>query len=140
MGALLTRVGVFATTTVAFFRAEMGDKTQIATVMLAARYNAYLWVVAGTTLGMMLANVPVVWLGERMTRLIPLRTAHIVSATIFAVLGVVAPHHTADPRPAASCAAAFWVDILAERRFATACGRVISSAKDASQPGHALSY
>ena len=68
----------------------MGDKTQIATVMLAARYNAYAWVVAGTTLGMMLANAPVVWLGERMTRLIPLRTVHVVSAVIFAVLGVVA--------------------------------------------------
>ena len=65
-------------------------KTQIATVMLAARYNAYVWVVAGTTLGMMLANTPVVWLGERMTRLVPLRTVHLVSAAIFAALGVVA--------------------------------------------------
>ena len=88
--AKASRFGVFATTTVAFFLAEMGDKTQIATVMLAARYNAYAWVVAGTTLGMMLANAPVVWLGERMTRLIPLRTVHVVSAVIFAVLGVVA--------------------------------------------------
>ena len=84
------RIGVFATTTVAFFLAEMGDKTQIATVMLAARYNAHAWVVAGTTLGMLLANAPVVWLGERMTRTIPLRTAHLVSAAIFAVLGGVA--------------------------------------------------
>jgi putative Ca2+/H+ antiporter (TMEM165/GDT1 family) len=59
------RWGVFGTTVVAFFLAEMGDKTQIATVMLAAQYNAYLWVVAGTTLGMMIANAPVVWLGDK---------------------------------------------------------------------------
>ncbi len=84
------RFGVFGTTAVAFFLAEMGDKTQIATVMLAAQYNAYLWVVAGTTLGMMLANAPVVWLGERMTRLFPLRMVHLVSALIFLVLGLVA--------------------------------------------------
>ena len=88
--AQASRFGVFATTTGAFFLAEMGDKTQIATVMLAARYNAYVWVVAGTTLGMMLANAPVVWLGQRMTRLIPLRTVHLTSAAIFAALGVVA--------------------------------------------------
>ncbi len=83
------RLGVFGTTLVAFFLAEMGDKTQIATVMLAAQYHAYLWVVAGTTLGMMLANAPVVWLGERMTRRIPIRLVHLVSAGIFAVLGLV---------------------------------------------------
>ena len=53
-------------------------------------YNAYRWVVAGTTLGMMLANAPVVWLGQRVTRRIPLRTVHLVSAAIFAVLGGVA--------------------------------------------------
>ena len=82
--------GVFGTTVVAFFLAEMGDKTQIATVMLAAKFNAYLWVVAGTTLGMMLANAPVVWLGERMTRLVPIRIVHIVSALLFAGLGVAA--------------------------------------------------
>ncbi|MDB5869945.1 MAG: hypothetical protein JWP96_2277, partial [Polaromonas sp.] len=73
-----------------FFLAEMGDKTQIATVMLAARYSAYLSVVAGTTLGMMLANAPVVWLGSRVTQLIPLRVVHTVSALIFAGLGVLA--------------------------------------------------
>ena len=82
------RLGVFGTTVVAFFLAEMGDKTQIATVMLAARYNVWAPVVAGTTLGMMLANVPVVWLGERITRLVPLRVVHVVSALIFAALGV----------------------------------------------------
>jgi len=84
------RWGVFGTTVVAFFLAEMGDKTQIATVMLAAKYRAYGWVVAGTTLGMMLANVPVVLLGERMTRLVPMRWVHGVSALMFATLGVLA--------------------------------------------------
>lgn len=82
------RFGVFGTTVVAFFLAEMGDKTQVATVMLAAQYSAYYWVIAGTTLGMMLANAPVVWLGERMTRLVPLRVVHIVSALIFIGLGL----------------------------------------------------
>ena len=84
------RWGVFGTTVVAFFLAEMGDKTQIATVMLAAQYSGWLWVVVGTTLGMMLANAPVVWLGERITRRIPLRTVHVVSAGIFLVLGILA--------------------------------------------------
>ena len=83
------RWGVFGTTLVAFFLAEMGDKTQIATVMLAAQYNTHLfWVVAGTTLGMMLANAPVVWLGDRITRRVPIRAVHIVSAIIFLVLGL----------------------------------------------------
>jgi len=84
------RWGVFGTTVVAFFLAEMGDKTQIATVMLAARFDAYYSVVAGTTLGMMVANVPVVFLGERMTRLVPMRAVHIISALVFAVLGALA--------------------------------------------------
>ncbi len=82
------RWGVFGTTVIAFFLAEMGDKTQIATVMLAAQYQAWAWVVAGTTLGMMLANAPVVWLGERMTRRIPIRLVHLVSAGIFVALGL----------------------------------------------------
>lgn len=84
------RWGVFATTVIAFFLAEMGDKTQIATVMLAAQYSGWLWVVAGTTLGMMLANVPVVWFGDRITRRVPIRLVHLVSAAIFAVLGAAA--------------------------------------------------
>ncbi|AVS83016.1 UPF0016 domain-containing protein [Paracidovorax avenae] len=84
------RFGVFGTTVVAFFLAEMGDKTQVATVMLAAQYSAYFWVVAGTTLGMMLANAPVVWLGERITRRVPIRAVHVVSAVIFLVLGLIA--------------------------------------------------
>lgn len=85
-----SRWGVFGTTVVAFFLAEMGDKTQIATVMLAAQFNAYLWVVVGTTLGMMLANAPVVWLGDKLVKRVPIRMVHIVSACIFLVLGVVA--------------------------------------------------
>ena len=84
------RLGVFATTAGAFFLAEMGDKTQIATVMLAARYDAWAAVVAGTTLGMMLANAPVVWLGERITRAVPIRAVHIASALLFAALGAFA--------------------------------------------------
>lgn len=84
------RFGIFGTTVIAFFLAEMGDKTQVATVMLAAQYSSTVWVVAGTTLGMMLANAPVVWLGERMTRLVPLRVVHIVSALIFIGLGLYA--------------------------------------------------
>ncbi len=86
----LPRLGVFGTTAIAFFLAEMGDKTQVATVMLAAQYSAWLWVVAGTTLGMVLANAPVVWLGERITRRVPLHTVHGISAVIFLVLGALA--------------------------------------------------
>ena len=84
------RMGVFLTTVVAFFLAEMGDKTQIATVMLAAQYNAWFMVVAGTTLGMMLANAPVVWLGDAITRRISLKWVHRISAVVFAVLGGLA--------------------------------------------------
>jgi Ca2+/H+ antiporter, TMEM165/GDT1 family len=85
----MPRWGVFGTTLVAFFLAEMGDKTQIATIILAAQYQAFFWVVAGTTVGMMLANAPVVWLGERMTRHVPIRLVHLISALIFAVIGLV---------------------------------------------------
>jgi putative Ca2+/H+ antiporter (TMEM165/GDT1 family) len=88
--ALAGALGAFGTTVVAFFLAEMGDKTQIATVMLAAQYQAWAWVVAGTTLGMMLANAPVVWLGERITRRVPIRLVHGISAVLFAALGVAA--------------------------------------------------
>ncbi|MEI8158058.1 MAG: TMEM165/GDT1 family protein [Burkholderiales bacterium] len=84
------RFGVFWTTVVAFFLAEMGDKTQIATVMLAAQYHSWGWVVAGTTLGMMLANAPVVWLGDKITKLVPLKVVHMVSAVIFLGLGLLA--------------------------------------------------
>ena len=83
MEAFLISTGIVAL-------AEMGDKTQIATVMLAARFDAYVAVVAGTTFGMMLANAPVVWLGERITRLVPLRVVHTVSAIVFLGLGLLA--------------------------------------------------
>jgi len=83
------KFGVFGTTVIAFFLAEMGDKTQIATVMLAAEYQSWLWVVAGTTQGMMLANAPVVWFGERITRLVPLTWVHRISAVVFVVLGLL---------------------------------------------------
>ena len=85
-----TRFGVFGSTVMVFFLAEMGDKTQLATVMLAAKYEAFIGVVAGTTLGMMLANAPVVWFGERITRRVPMRTVHSVSALVFVVLGLLA--------------------------------------------------
>ena len=86
--AKLARLGVFGTTVVAFFLAEMGDKTQVATVALAAQYNAFVAVVAGTTLGMMIANVPAVMLGDRIANRIPVRVVHGIAALIFAVLGV----------------------------------------------------
>ena len=82
--------GVFGTTLIAFFLAEMGDKTQIATVALAAQYQQWAAVVAGTTLGMMIANAPVVWFGDRLVKKVPIRVMHLISALIFAVLGVLA--------------------------------------------------
>ncbi|WP_043909603.1 TMEM165/GDT1 family protein [Leptothrix ochracea] len=81
--------GVFGTTLVAFFLAEMGDKTQVATVALAAQYQAIVAVVAGTTLGMLIANVPAVLLGERIAHRIPVKLVHGIAAAIFAVLGVL---------------------------------------------------
>ena len=85
----LARYGVFSTTVIAFFLAEMGDKTQVATVALAAQFNALFAVVAGTTLGMMIANVPAVLLGNRIAQHIPVRLVHGIAALIFALLGVM---------------------------------------------------
>lgn len=79
--------GVLLTTVVAFFLAEMGDKTQIATVALAARFPDTIAVVAGTTLGMLLANAPVVWLGDRFSRRLPMAWLHRICAALFALLG-----------------------------------------------------
>ena len=87
--AKLAKFGVFGTTLIAFFFAEIGDKTQVATVALAAQYHALVPVVAGTTLGMMLANVPAVLVGERLAHRIPVHVVHLVAACIFAVLGAV---------------------------------------------------
>jgi putative Ca2+/H+ antiporter (TMEM165/GDT1 family) len=86
--AKFASLGVFGTTLVAFFLAEMGDKTQVATVALAAQYHALFAVVAGTTLGMMIANVPAVVLGDRIANKVPVRLVHAIAAAIFAVLGV----------------------------------------------------
>ena len=86
--ARLSRYGIFATTLVTFFLAEIGDKTQIATIMLAAQYSSLLAVVLGTTAGMMLANVPAVLLGDRIANALPTRWIHGVAAIIFALLGV----------------------------------------------------
>ena len=87
------RFGVFGATVIAFFLAEMGDKTQVATVMLAARFDSWGPVVAGTTLGMMLANAPVVWFGDRIVRKVPIRLVHGIGAVVFLVLGVLALVH-----------------------------------------------
>ena len=84
------RFGVFGTTVLAFFLAEMGDKTQIATVALAARYHDLMSVVAGTTLGMLLADVPAVLLGKTIAMKVSMRLVHVVAALIFALLGVMA--------------------------------------------------
>src|SRR5579863_4008387 len=81
--------GVFAVTAVTFFLAEMGDKTQIVALALAARYNDLIAVVAGTTLGMMLVNIPTVLCADRATKWIPLKLVRIVAAAIYAVLGVL---------------------------------------------------
>jgi putative Ca2+/H+ antiporter (TMEM165/GDT1 family) len=86
-----TRGGVLGTTIVMFFLAEMGDKTQVATVALAARYPGLLgFVIAGTTLGMLLANVPVVFFGDAIARRVPLAYVRRATAVFFVVLGVLA--------------------------------------------------
>ena len=86
--ARLPRFGVFGATLIAFFLAEMGDKTQVATVALAAQYQALVAVVAGTTLGMMIANVPAVLLGDRIAARMPVKLVHGIAAAIFLGLGI----------------------------------------------------
>jgi putative Ca2+/H+ antiporter (TMEM165/GDT1 family) len=83
------QMGVFGATLVTFFLAEMGDKTQIATIALAAHYSAPLMVVAGTTLGMLIADVPAVFVGNRFAEKIPMKVVHSVAAGIFAVMGLL---------------------------------------------------
>lgn len=87
--ASFSRLGVFGTTLIAFFMAEMGDKTQVATVALAARFDSLPAVVAGTTVGMMLANVPAVLLGDRATAKLPIKLIHAIAAIIFALMGLL---------------------------------------------------
>ena len=79
----------FMTTLIAFFLAEMGDKTQFATIALAARFDSLLWVVVGTTLGMMAANVPAVLIGEKLAHKLPLKAIRWTAAAVFAVTGIV---------------------------------------------------
>lgn len=80
--------GVFLTTTILFFLVEIGDKTQVATVALAARFDSLVAVVMGTTIGMLLANAPVAVFGEGLAKRLPVRAVHIVTALIFAALGL----------------------------------------------------
>lgn len=82
-------LGVFGATVVTFFLAEMGDKTQLATVALAAHYADAVNVVIGTTLGMLIADVPAVFVGQRFAQKIPMRLVHRIAAAIFAILGVI---------------------------------------------------
>jgi putative Ca2+/H+ antiporter (TMEM165/GDT1 family) len=86
----LRGAGVFATTLIAFFLVEMGDKTQLATIALAARYDSIAAVVLGTTLGMMIANVPAVWIGEALAQRVNMRVMRGVAAALFVLLGVLA--------------------------------------------------
>jgi len=82
------RFGIFGATALTFFLAEMGDKTQLATVALAAHYAAPVLVVIGTTLGMLIADVPAVFIGERLAARVPMKLVHAIAAAIFAVLGI----------------------------------------------------
>ena len=83
------RLGVFGATFITFFLAEMGDKTQIATIALAAHYAAPLMVVTGTTLGMLIADVPAVFVGNKFAAKIPMKLVHSIAAGIFAIMGVL---------------------------------------------------
>ena len=85
---IASRFGVFGATLITFFLAEMGDKTQIATIAMAAHYGTPLLVIAGTTLGMLIADVPAVFIGDKLAAKIPMKLVHGIAATIFAVLGI----------------------------------------------------
>lgn len=85
----LRGAGPLLATVIAFFVAEMGDKTQLATIALAARFRAPVQVVLGTTLGMMLANIPAVWLGERLAQRVPMTALRIVAAVLFLGMGIL---------------------------------------------------
>lgn len=87
--AAVLRYGAFIATCILFFIAEIGDKTQVATVILAARYDSLFWVIAGTTLGMMLANVPVAYAGSWLMQKIPLALARWSACALFISLGVL---------------------------------------------------
>ena len=93
---IATRLGVFGATLITFFLAEMGDKTQIATVALAAHYAQPLLVVIGTTLGMLIADVPAVFMGDKFAARIPMKLVHTIAAALFAVLGLLVLFGIAD--------------------------------------------
>ncbi|MGE8541630.1 TMEM165/GDT1 family protein [Acinetobacter sp. ANC 3813] len=82
------KYGVFGATFVLFFLAEIGDKTQIATVALAARFDSLFWVMAGTTVGMMIANAPAVFIGNKLAGKLPISLIHKIGAAIFLIIGV----------------------------------------------------
>ena len=86
---IASKLGVFGATFITFFLAEMGDKTQFATIALAAHYAAPVLVIAGTTLGMLIADVPAVFLGNKFAERIPMKLVHSIAAGIFAVMGVL---------------------------------------------------
>lgn len=93
------RFGIYGTTVISFFLAEMGDKTQIATAALAARYHDLLPVVTGTTAGMMAADIPAVFLGNKFAQKIPMQVVHGVAALIFAALGLLALFNVGNAFP-----------------------------------------
>ena len=86
---IASKLGVFGATFITFFLAEMGDKTQLATIALAAHYAAPVMVIAGTTMGMLIADVPAVFLGNKFAEKIPMRLVHTIAAGIFAVIGLL---------------------------------------------------
>lgn len=88
-GKGISRSGAFTSALFAFFVAEIGDKTQIATVGLAARFDVFYAVVLGTTLGMMLANIPVVILGDKLSGRLPVKAIRHTAALVFAALGII---------------------------------------------------
>lgn len=91
--SIMKKFGPFLTSFIAFFLAEMGDKTQIATVMLAAQYQSLLWVVLGTTVGMMIANVPAVLIGNFSATKLPLRAIHIAASLLFIIMAGFAAYN-----------------------------------------------
>ncbi|MBK9576514.1 MAG: TMEM165/GDT1 family protein [Fibrobacteres bacterium] len=86
--AKLAKYGAFLTTLFAFFLAEMGDKTQVATIALAAQFKAVVPVVAGTTLGILIADIPAVFIGDRAAKIVPVRVVHTIAAALFAIIGI----------------------------------------------------
>ena len=80
--------GAFVVALILFFIAEIGDKTQIATVLLGAQYQSVLWVTIGTTVGMLIANVPIIYVGKALLQRIPLKTVRAIAASVFVILGI----------------------------------------------------